>query len=134
MQKWVQKLTWKEQSSILTAIRGSDALYNENVRSLVRWLRRVTLKDADVNGNFVHFGKLPTEKDLKPSLEYMTVHFVSHLMHALEIIGYKSKSDANAQIAFEFYLQICKVLHCNPETLDEMNVRLKDNREKIVVE
>lgn len=132
LQNWVQQLTWKEQSALLTAIRGSDQTYDHNVRSLVRWVRRATLYDADVEGVFLKFGELPDIKALKKSLEYMTVHFVSHLMHALEIIGYKSDKKKEKGIAFAYYSMICEILHCNIETEEQMNLRLKDNRETVI--
>lgn len=131
LQNWVQQLTWKEQSALLTAIRGSDQTFDHNIRSLVRWVRRATLYDADVNGVFLKFGELPEQKALKKSLEYMTVHFVSHLMHALEIIGYKAEKMSERQIAFNYYELICEILHCNIETEEQMNERLKDNREEV---
>lgn len=130
LQKWVQELTWKEQSAILTSIRGSDEFYIPQLRSLVRWIRRTTLYDADLNGTFVKHGALPSKGELKPCLEYMRVHFVSHLMHTLEIIGYRCPDDDIAEIAEGYYVNMCDILHCNPETREEMDVRLKDNREK----
>lgn len=130
LQTWVQNLTWKEQSAIMTAVRGSDEFYNPLLRSLVRWLRRSTLYDADLDGTFVKYGDLPTEKDLKPILEYMRVHFVSHLMHGLQIIAYRCPDDKISDTARYYYFKICEMLHCNPETLDQMDARLKDKREK----
>lgn len=127
---WVHKLTWKEQSALFTAIRGSDAQFNPHVRSVVRWLRNCILYDADVNGVFVKFGVLPQPKDLKNGLEYMTVHFVGHLMHGLQIIGYRCPDEEDAKLALGYYIIICHILHCNPETEEQMTQRLKDNRKK----
>lgn len=130
IQDWVQELTWKEQSSILTSIRGNDQSFDPRMRSLVRWIRRVTLHDADVNGVFVKHGDLPLIKDLKQILEYQSVHFVSHLMHTLEIIGYKAVDDTTRNTGVLYYSAICDMLHCNMETKEQMNKRLEDNREK----
>lgn len=131
IQDWVQALTWKEQSSILTSIRGSDHSFDPRLRSLVRWIRRVTLHDADVNGVFVKHGELPKLKELKELLEYQSVHFVSHLMHTLEVIGYKASGELTRNTGLLYYTAICELLHCNVETKDQMDERLKDNREKI---
>lgn len=130
MQKWTHDLTWKEQSALLTAIRGSDEVFNEDVRALVRWIRRVVLYDADVKGKFVHNGRILPREKVKPTFEYMTVHFVTHIMHALEIIGYKHPGFIISKQAEECYKTICEVLHCNPEDVKQMNARLKDNREE----
>ena len=129
LQKWVHNLTWKEQSALLTAIRGSDAVFDPNIRFLVRWIRRITLYDADVGGKFVHNAKIPKPDELKSSLEYLTIHFVSHLMHGLEIIGYGHPDPITKQQAFDSYRIICEILHCGTETFEQMKERLKDNRE-----
>jgi hypothetical protein len=131
LQKWVLKLTWKEQSALLTSIRGSDTVYDTNLRYLVRWIRRITLYDADVNGKFVHNAKIPEHDELQHSLEYLSMHFVSHLMHGLQIIGYEHPDEIIKEQAFVCYKKICETLHCNVETREQMSERLKDNRELI---
>lgn len=131
LQPWLEKLTWKEQSALLTAIRGNDDFYNTNVRTLVRWLRRQTLYDADINGTFIKHGDLPEPTELKKDLEYMRLHFVSHLMHGLQIIGYKHPIIGISKTGYDYYKSICHTLHCEMESEEDMNERLKDNREKI---
>lgn len=131
MKKWVQELTWKEQSAILTAIRGSDERYIPELRSLVRWLRKQTLYNADVDGTFLMIIGMASVKDLKPVLEYVTIHFASHLFHAFEIVGYKHPEEVERIRAIEYYKLFCEMLHCNPETKEQMEKRLTDNREEI---
>lgn len=129
IQDWVQELSWKAQSSILTSIRGSDQSFDPRLRSLVRWIRRVTLYDADVNGVFVKHGELPNVTELKSLIEYQSVHFVSHLMHTLEIIGYSATEEQTRNTGIFYYAAMCELLHCNMESKSQMDKRLEDNRE-----
>jgi hypothetical protein len=58
-------------------------------------------------------------------------HFVLHLIHAAEIIGYKHPDENIKKIWQEFYLNMCKAMHLNPETKKQMDNRLKDNPEVV---
>lgn len=132
---WMDKLTWKEQSAIFTAIRGSDVHDNRVIRNLIRWIRRQAFYDADINGSFVKVDNsiLSVPGNLKPALEYETVHFASHLFHAVQIIGIKHPNEQIREIALGYYYLFCDMLHLGPEPHISYNRRLKDNREKINV-
>ena len=57
-------------------------------------------------------------------------HFQLHLMHATQIIGCHHADEEIAIWWREFYLWIVHDAHLHPETDDEMNTRLSDNRDE----
>lgn len=130
MKQWLQELSWKTQSALMTSIRGNDEFEAPNVRNFIRWIRSVCFYDADASGTFVKFDT-STMKVLKSEIEYMRIHFLSHLMHGLEIIAYKHPNVAERNTAFYLYDRMCDILHCNVESEKDMDNRLVDNREKI---
>lgn len=130
IQSWVQKLTWKEQSSLLTTVRGTDNSFNPNLRSLIRWIRSCILNEADVNGVFLKHGVLPNNDDLFKELEYQSVHFLNHLLLSLAILSYKGKDEKMKNIAYNYYVDICRELHCIPEAHSYLEISMKDNRGK----
>jgi hypothetical protein len=47
MQPWVQRLSWMQQSVLLTSLRGPDGLRKDHIsKLLIRWLRRCVLYSA----------------------------------------------------------------------------------------
>jgi len=57
-------------------------------------------------------------------------HFQLHLMHAAQIIGAHHTDYQIRKWWKDFYLMIVNDAHLHPETDDEMNTRLSDNREE----
>ena len=57
-------------------------------------------------------------------------HFQLHFMHAAQIIGAHHSAPSIRMWWREFYLMIVNDAHLHPETDDEMNTRLSDNREE----
>lgn len=52
------------------------------------------------------------------------IHFVTHLAHAVEIIGYRHPQLEIRAGWYDFYLSICKAMHVNPEHLSQLDARL----------
>ncbi len=131
LQPWVEKLSWKTQSALMTAVRGSDTNYNEETRLLCRFFRRCILKDADIDGTFIKHGEMfnPNTVNIKKLFEYLPVHFVGHLMHGLQIIGYLCPYEDRRRFAYRMYYMYCQVMHCEVEKKVAMEFRLIDNRE-----
>ena len=129
---WVNTLTWKAQSALMTAVRGCDSDDAPHTRDAVRWLRRQIFYDADVEGTFVKtvIGSV-SPKVIKRELEYMSIHFVGHLAHGMQIIGYKHPDENVRIFALGWYNDFCQMLHCDPEPEFAMDGRLTDNREKV---
>lgn len=57
-------------------------------------------------------------------------HFQLHFMHAAQIVGYHHPDEKIRSWWNEFYLMIVNDAHLHPETPEEMNNRLSDNRDE----
>lgn len=57
-------------------------------------------------------------------------HFQLHFMHAAQIIGVHHQDSETASWWRHFYFMIVNDAHLHPETDEEMNARLSDNREE----
>jgi hypothetical protein len=68
-------------------------------------------------------------RDFKPSeLGHYPLHWVSHIMHGLEVVGYCNPDSDVSDIAKSAYYRIAHSLHLIPETKEEMTVRLIEDR------
>lgn len=146
LQDWVHELTFMQQSVLITATRGPDGLHKDHIAKLVlRWLRRCYLISAFDNvaltnpydlrgGSFT--GPIPHDKNLYEimddylkSVDEIPHHFHLHLMHASEILGYKHPIEEIKEFWNVFYFRMVKDAHLNPETMEQMDKRLGDNKE-----
>ncbi len=57
------------------------------------------------------------------------LHFVLHLFHAAEIIGYKHPNREISQFWKKFYFAGCDSFHMRPESEKKMDLRLSGIRE-----
>ena len=126
LQDWMCELPWIQQGSILAALRGPDA-NALHVKNLSRWVRRITQQNADPSNDYTGNMNLPEVQNVFGELEYITTcHYTFHLIGALEIIGYKHPSDETRKIARDYYFGIVDALHLNPETEEQLDIRLED--------
>jgi hypothetical protein len=151
MQEWTFELPMMQQTVLLTAIRGPDGQPKYGaVKFLLRWYRRCVLLSAmdgktletpyDNNGGSFTGPSLtgivdPWEPDMDllvddylRSLDALPHHFQMHFMHAVEILGYKHPVERVQSWWRKVYLRLVNDMHVHPETIDEMNERLGDNR------
>lgn len=145
LQPWVTGLSMMQQTVLLTAIRGCDAVPKRHVsKYLLRWLRRCVLFSAldglvlgdprdPRGGNFT--GPIPADKtldqladDFLNDVDAVPHHFQMHLYHAAEILGYKYPKHEIAVFWRSFYFKAAKALHMHPESADEMDFRLGDSK------
>jgi len=131
LKEWVTiHCTWKEQTVLLCAIRGPDAGGSPQLKAWTRWIRSVVLNNAAPHKTFMRAERVtPILKLAEESplvFDMLPVHFLGHLMHALEVIGYRHHSQSIANDAREGYRQLCEYLHLTPETKQQMEDRLKD--------
>jgi 3'-phosphoadenosine 5'-phosphosulfate sulfotransferase (PAPS reductase)/FAD synthetase len=64
--------------------------------------------------------------------DHYPLHYVTHLLHAAQIVGYKGPKDDPVVLAMtwgRFYARMCKSLHVNVETEVEMDMRLNAGEE-----
>lgn len=131
VQGWLATCSWKEQTTVLCGLRGPDAAPSPYIKAWVRWLRWAVVQNADNSDRFMQveprYSFLEIEKKWPDALNALPVHYLAHLMHALEIIGYRHDRVEPGIIAKEAYLELCRYLHVRPENGPEMEERLRDN-------
>lgn len=132
LQDWLLKnCSWREQTVLVVSLRGPDGLPKKNHgKNLCRFMRSCILKDAMPNkGTFMGIEAKEaieiTQKFLDEHDEYPH-HFIMHLAHAAEIVGYKHPDETIRKIWKTFYKECCKAFHMHPETEKEMDARLAD--------
>ena len=131
IQGWlVDNCSWKQQTVVLCALRGCDGLIKGNpTKVLSRKLRSVVLKNADTTTSFM-FNNRITIDDIKNFIDYLDalpVHYVTHLAHGIEIVGYYHPNTTTREEWYKVYYVICDNFHMTPETKEENEKRLCDN-------
>lgn len=120
---WLSELPFKAQAVVLIGIRGCDSVAKfDPSKDLTTALRFVALKPANRDtGTFMR--KAPPDK--VPNLDPYPHHWVTHMMHAVQVVAY-CHPDSDIRIQWQgIYNQFCDELHMPPETREEMLERLK---------
>lgn len=132
---WVHTLTFQQQALLMTGMRGPDGCNKHNpAKVIVRFLRGAICKpagnwDGENNNDFMwgdysvfseNTRKFFDDPDGYPH------HFIMHLVHCAEVIGYRHPLYSVGLHWHEFYIKACHSLHMTPETVDQMDNRLND--------
>ncbi len=133
LQDWVQELGLRHQGVLLTAVRGPDGTSKENAaKALTRCYRAAILvahcgdplksksfiekvKDAEL---MARLSAVQKDHDALPH------HWLLHLIHATEILGYKMPDEIERSLWRAFYLAMCRKFHMAPESAPDMDARL----------
>lgn len=154
LQKWVSDISMMQQTVLLTAIRGPDGIakYSKS-KFLLRWYRRCVVLSAmdgkvldnpyDANGGSFTGPSCSCvdDEDWEEFMdgivgEYLTTldelphHFQLHLIHAIEILGYKHPVPRIRAWWNRVYKTLVNDMHLMPETEEELDQRLGDSREQ----
>lgn len=130
LQDWMNELTWKMQSVILSGMRGPDSDHCPGIKEITRWIRRICQNDADPGHSYMKSqGDLPSLQDIEKEFEFCSIHFATHFLYALEIIGYKHPDVEPSNIALDYYKGLVRGMHFNVEFEEEMDKRLDDKVE-----
>jgi len=139
LQRWVEDLPIRYQGTLLTAMRGCDSVPREDVtKILMRGLRHHVLNPADARelshaGGFMSFNLpelIPAINKFKKSMDHYPLHFVMHLLHAIEVIGYEHPMQ-NVRDGFSMsYYVLVHALHLMPETREALRERMLEDRIK----
>lgn len=133
---WVCTLTFQMQALLLTAMRGPDENNKFNAaKEIVRYLRGVVIKPAAdwtgrndndfMNGEYVLYFENSVDNFWKDHDEYPH-HFIMHLVHCAQVVGYKHPEIRIRRYWLAFYQQACDAFHMRPETENAMDARLND--------
>jgi hypothetical protein len=130
IQDWVMCLGLRHQGVLMATIRGCDSVPKEDPSKLLtRCLRSVVLVSFDKRpSSFIEFVNDPELYNRMVSvlenLDHYPIHYIMHLMHASEIIGYKHPDIHISSRWAWFYHKMCKGFHVNSETEEQMDNRL----------
>lgn len=140
---WSLNLPIQQQSVLFLAGRGPDGIPKYHPCKHVQRAYRGTVLTAAAFGRPLAYGEegdsfmcLKTFGDLGAwnrvvddfflTIDELPHHFIMHLIHAAEIIGYKHP-DVRFRFRWEgFYQRACVDMHVRPETDEEMDLRLCD--------
>jgi len=132
---WVHTLPFQMQALLLTGTRGPDQTTKHTLaKFIIRYLRGVVIKAAGKwncsNNNDFMWGDYNIFFDYTKAFwddhdEYPH-HFIMHLVHCAEVIGYYHPTDTIRQQWRGFYLMACESMHMNPESEDQLAERLND--------
>ena len=153
-QTWVHNITIMQQSVLLGAIRGPDGVAKYHpVKYLLRWYRRCVLisaMDGTVlttpyafgGGSFTgpSYAATTLDHNWQPhmdalvgrylqSVDELPHHFQLHFLHAAEILGYKHPDPRIREWWHCAYVRLVHDMHLWPESEEQLDARLGDNRE-----
>ena len=141
LQDWVMKLPLRHQGTLLTAVRGCDfetkqwssiGVAYSSGRRITAFVRYCFMNPADcreIDAEEGAFFMSTPPTSFKPSeFGHLPEHWYAHIMHALEIIGYKHPNLQLRAVADSLYRKMVGNLHLNPETEQQMDSRLTEDR------
>lgn len=139
LKDWVMDLPLRQQGTLLTAVRGCDLTpkfpldsIERNVTAFIRNSVMNAFDEREVDSEVGCFMQSRIDFDkLKPSVfgQY-PLHYVTHLIHALEIIAYQCPIALTSTDALYAYNKFVNSLHLNSETKIQMIQRLNQDRIK----
>lgn len=137
VRKWVTEVPWMQQGVLFSSLRGCDGLpHNDVSKIIIRGYRNTILKSARNSGSFL--GMIPAKDKLEQAMEEFSsnfdkypMHFLTHLAHASEIVGYKHPDKEVREVWNKFYLDVVRRMHLYPESEVQMDDRLKDDPDTV---
>lgn len=138
LRNWFNMLPWMMQGVLMGAMRNCDGYQSEGPHKLlVRGIRAACVKSAQTSGSFNARRPDPNmlidaaHQFVKKHFDHMPIHFVTHLMHAAEVIAYKHPDVVIASLWQQIYKTIVDAMHLNVETWPQFRNRLKDNPDQV---
>lgn len=129
LQDWVVDLPIRMQSTLILGLRGPDTHACPNIKSITRWLRSLAFKPGNPDNVREFMGEQPfriLEKSaVAKELEFCTQHYYSHLLHALEVVGYTHSNSEISYHAFLLFEDMCKLFHLPVESRGDFDYRLR---------
>jgi hypothetical protein len=135
LQPWVMRLSLREQGTLLTAVRGCDLtpkLPLDSVeRRLVSAIRGHFMVPADEREVDVEPGAFMSHSIPKfkwSQLGHYPQHWVSHVLHAIEVLAFRHPVLTVRHQWHELYAAGCRSLHVNLESLTQFEARMCEDR------
>jgi hypothetical protein len=141
LQSWVEHLPLRHQGTLLTAVRGCDdeakrwsatgVSYSAGRRltAFIRWCFMNPADPREVDSEEGAFFMSTPPYPFKPSeFGHLPQHWYSHVMHALEVIGYCHPEDTVRDEAYILYRAMVRNMHLNVEEFNQFMDRLTEDR------
>lgn len=140
---WMTTLTLQQQSVLMLASRGPDGTAKHHpCKDVIRAYRGTVLVAARY-GRTLHWAEsadtfmsldLFADDDrwadavtrFFSSLDGLPHHYILHLLHGAQILGYKHPDERFRGRWTSFYAESCDDMHMNRETEQQMDARLSD--------
>ena len=133
LQDWVSTLGLRHQGVLLTIVRGCDTVpKHDDCKHLARVLRGLFLNchcgDPRKAATFIEHADTQEiwrrAVKVRKNVDHLPFHYVMHLVHAIEILGYYHPDEKMREICDAIYYDFCKGMHINPETKAQLDERL----------
>ncbi len=130
LQPWVETLGLRHQGVLMACVRGCDSVPKEDAtKALARCLRAVLLVSFDPKpSSFIeHVDDQTLYQRMRAVLtnhDHYPVHYLLHLMHGAEIVGYKHPHEGTRNCWRWFYVNLARCFHLFPETEYDLDERL----------
>jgi hypothetical protein len=141
--EWCLELPVQQQSVLFLAGRGPDGIAKDHPCKPVQIAYRACVFKAAYYGRLLRWGEQADKfmslhlfaddliwagvvRDFFRHSDSLPHHYMGHLMHGAQILGYKHPDPRFRQRWFHFYLEMVHDLHLNVETVQEMDQRLSD--------
>jgi hypothetical protein len=143
LQDWVMNIGLRQQGTLLSGLRGCDTVPRHHISKLIgRALRADCLNsfcgDAKKAVSYIQFLEHSTLVDMLPhildSQDELPSHYVSHLIHAIQILAFYHPDPDRNSIWNQYYLRLCKRWHMHPETIEDLEKRLNAPEEKFLTQ
>jgi hypothetical protein len=130
---WVSELPFTQQALLMLSLRGADGLGKYNsTKEVIHFMRDLVLHAAYPNYTGKPEGFMRADyknwetvvKHFFNDIDSYPLHFYMHLIHASEVIGYNHPDEDIVQCWLSFYNYACHLFHMNPETKEQLNLRL----------
>lgn len=127
---WVSKLPLRYQGVLMGLIRGCDSVPKEDPsKAFVRAYRSFVLNTPSKEpSSFIEFlnAKEVCSRGqvVRKNCDHLPHHFVMHMIHAIEIVGYHHPDEPVRNTFFLLYLEFCRGLHMKAETEAGLKARL----------
>lgn len=147
MQDWTAMISHRQQGVIVLALRGPDGLTKESgCKNALRTFRACVMNCGESkrplgvgeslvsqHDKFMRMDLIAdsalweqTVEEFIRDIDTYNVHFLQHFMHAAAVVGYNHPDIRIRAPWYQMYTRICRKIHVNPETKEEITHRLRD--------
>jgi len=136
LREWAQQLGLREQGVLLVSLRGCDLAPKfpldspeRRLTAALRYAICVPFDEREVDAEVGCFMLSRPPMDVKLSMfEHYPLHYVMHMVHACQVLGYRHPEEDQRVMWLELYMRFVKSLHLRPESFRMMLDRLGEDR------